>query len=615
MRNNRKVSSALALFPGPTSRDWHCFEDLVGHITAWELDDVISALNEAEQATKNGYWVAGMVAYDAGPALDSAIQSHRNPDVPLVAFGVFENPSITKVPTGGLYEVSSWDPSQSQSEFERSVRTIKDPIRRGDSYQVNHTMRLRARFMGDPQGFFARIARAQQAKYSAYIDLGNAAVCSASPELLFRRDADTITTGPMKGTRPRGPDPATDKALSVELTTSEKDRAENTMIVDMARNDLSRIADIGSVEVPGLHSVETYPTLHQMTSTVTAKTNASLADTFRALFPAASITGAPKFSTSELITTFEPSPRGVYTGAVGVMSPHGCAEFNVAIRTAWIDRTTATAEYGVGCGIVWDSDPTAEWLEARQKTAVLRRCQTDFRLLETMRWTPSRGISRLESHIERLASAANHFGFECETGEIRNKLREIAGSSDLRVRLLVDEFGTPEIELTPLNSLDNTNSSDRVPPESNALLPLVGLDSEPVDPTNEFLYHKTTDRRLYNAARTRQSTRLGLTDADIVPDVLLWNTRGELTESSIGNIVVEVDGRLITPPLQSGLLPGTFRQQILDNGLATESTIDLSTLRNADRVFIVNSVRAWTEVTVDFSYIPDELQHNPTRQG
>ncbi len=606
MRNNREVRSALALFPGVAGRSWHNFENPVDQIIGWELSDAIPALNRAEEATNDGYWVVGMVAYDAAPAFDQALDSHRNPTVPLISFGVFEQPSLVKVPTGGLYQITAWEASQSQADFERSVMRIKAPIERGDTYQVNHTMRLRAGFSGDPRGLFARMVRAQQANHSVYVDLGDAAICSASPELLFYRNGESITTRPMKGTRPRDPERSADIARSNELTTSEKDRAENTMIVDMARNDLGRIAIVGSVDVPLLHQVETYPTLHQMTSTVTARTKAGLADTFRALFPAASITGAPKFSTSRLIKTFEPSPRGIYTGAVGVISPHGRTEFNVAIRTAWVDRSTSTAEYGVGCGIVWDSDPTAEWHEAQQKTAVLQRCQTNFRLLETMRWTPKNGITRLSSHISRLQTTADHFGFECDSQEMLSKLESITGTSDLRVRLTVDEFGSPQIELSPLEPLDSLNTSDHIPETSSTPLPVVGLDSLPVDRANEFLYHKTTDRARYVDARARQRERLGLAE-DSNLDVLLWNDRGELTESTIGNLVFEIDGQLYTPPIRSGLLPGTFRRDLLDRNLLTESPITINLAKRANRVFVINSVRGWTEVSIDFSFVPDNL--------
>ncbi len=608
MRKNRQVQSALAFFPTTSGRQWHMFEDLVENISAWEMTEVTDALARAEEAASEGYWVVGMVSYDAGPAFDNAICSHRNDSVPLAAFGVFRQPSIVEVPTGGIYQISAWESSQTQAQFEESVRKIKDPIRSGDSYQVNHTMRLKAKFGGDSRGLFARMVRAQQAKHSVYIDLGDAAICSASPELFFYRTGQSITTRPMKGTRPRSPDQSADLALAAELTTSDKDRAENTMIVDMARNDLGRIATVGSIGVPLLHEVETYPTLHQMTSTVTAETDASLVDTFRALFPAASITGAPKFSTSRLIKDFEPSPRGIYTGAIGVISPYDQTEFNVSIRTAWIDRTTQTAEYGVGCGIVWDSDPTTEWHEARQKTAVLTRCQTNFGLLETMRWTPDAGIIQFDAHMSRLKATANHFGFECDSQEISNKLKSITGTSDLRVRLIVDEFGSPDIELTPIEPLDRANSSDTIPTHTKPVLPFVGLDSEPVLPTNEFLYHKTTDRRRYNDAKDRQSERLrrgGKNNVD--RDVLLWNERGELTESATGNLVVEVDGAFLTPALRSGLLPGTFRHRLLELGMVAESTIDIDILRRSDRVFVVNSVRGWTEVAVDYSYVPDDL--------
>ena len=603
---NRKVRSALALFPTDNGRQWHRFTHPVDTITAWNLDEVVPALEQVSAASAEGLWVVGAVSYDAGPAFDAAIEARRNRSTPLAVFGIFPTFELVERPAGGDYTVSEWTASQTRAEFERSVLDIKSPIRRGDTYQVNHTMRLRADFVGDPLGFFARMASAQQAEYATYVDLGSAAICSASPELFFSLDGRTILTKPMKGTRGRSLDPDRDAQLRDELRSSLKDLAENTMIVDMARNDLGRIAELGSVETPELHRLETYPTVHQMTSSVTAKTDASLAELFGALFPAASVTGAPKISTSKIITSLEPHPRGVYTGAVGVVSPHGTTEFNVAIRTAWIDLDDDTAEYGVGCGIVWDSQPDEEWDEAKQKSLVLRRCKTDLRLLETMRWTPTTGCVLLDEHLDRLSATARYFDFACDTDQIRDTLDRLHYPTDHIIRLLVDESGDSKIEEQPIAPTDVERSFGLTPP-TTLTDAVIRFDDRPVDRSEEFLYHKTTDRSTYEEAIARRVEIDQAYGQDATYDVLLWNSFGQITETTRGNIVIEQNERLLTPPMSAGLLPGTFRHYLLGHGAITESELTLAAVLQASNVYVINSVRGWVRVTIDPTSVPQEM--------
>ena len=574
------VRRALLQFPVNGERRWLSFDAPRHTIVADEMRDVPAAMEAAERAAADGRWVVGMVSYDAGPAFDDAIRAARVRRCPLVSFGVFDTPRpVTGGPDGrpsasGGYHVGPWTPNRSRPAYLTSVRTIRELIGAGETYQVNHTIRLRSPFSGDPLGLFGDLVRAQRADHAAYLDLGDRAVCSASPELFFRREGRRFTSRPMKGTIGRHQDPEFDKLAAAHLARSEKDLAENTMIVDMVRNDLGRIAETGSVRVAALHTVETYPTLHTMTSTVVADSDAGLAEVFGALFPAASITGAPKVRASEIIEALEGDGRGVYTGAIGAVAPDGTMEFNIAIRTVWIDRKRGTAEYGVGGGIVWDSDPDEEWTEVEHKSRVLGRARSDFRLLETMVWTPAAGVTLRQRHIGRMAASAEHFGFEFDADRVAELLDGVDADGPRRLRLLSAPDGAVEIQVA--EAAEQTTGSWDVP-----------IDVEPVPRGHEFLFHKTTVREVYDNALARFPG---------APDVLLWNEVGELTETTIGNLVVELDGRLVTPPVACGLLPGTFRAQLLADGEVVELAISRSDLDRAAAVWMVNSVRGWVPI-------------------
>lgn len=574
-----RVERALVRHRSDRGRRWLAFHDPVAHFVAHDLGAVDAALDAAERAALEGAWVVGMVSYDAAPAFDTALAAHRHPGVPLVALAAFREPRPSRGPAGRLFDTGEWKPTVSQDEYEAGVAAVREEIAAGNTYQVNYTMRLEASFEGDPEGLFAALCRAQRADHLAFLDLGQAAVCSASPELFVRRVGSRVETRPMKGTRPRHPDPAIDRDLAEELVASEKDRAENTMIVDMARNDLGRVARVGSIETTALHTVESYPTVHQLTSTVVADTDVGLRELFAATFPGASITGAPKVATSRLITELETSPRGIYTGGVGVIEPGGDLEFNIAIRTAWVDRRDGSASYGVGGGIVWDSNPTSEWHEAHDKARVLHRATRPFRLLETLAWDPGAGPILLDRHLQRLAASARHFGFDCDIEELQRQLGSIRSDVPRRIRVLLSADGAFETQVLEL-------------PTSETEPWQLAVDPEPVQSDDEFLRHKTTRRDRYDEARSRQP------DAD---DVVLWNERGELTETTVANLVLELDGELVTPAEASGLLPGTLRAELLANGRIHEAVLSLDDLRRATRIWAVNSLRGWipAELTSD----------------
>jgi len=550
-------------------------------------------MQRVEAAAADGLWAVGFVSYDAGPAFDPAIASHRAEGTPLLAFGLFSEAlpdAFDPEDLPGSFSTGPWTPSVDQAHYESGVRAVKEHIAAGDTYQVNLTLRLHAAFEGDPLGLFRALARSQQGDHLVYLDFGTHALCSASPELFFRRSPLTdggsqLFSKPMKGTRGRSADPAEDADLADALVDSEKDRAENTMIVDMMRNDFGRIARIGTVRVPDLHVVESYPTVHQMVSSVTAETDASLTEVFASTFPPASITGAPKVSTSRIITTLEDDGRGAYCGAAGLVAPDGRAEFNVAIRSVWIDQSTGRATYGTGGGIVWDSDPTDEWFETRTKTRVLESAPARFELFETMLYVAGGsnipGITLLDRHLARLTSSAERFGFDLDLDEVRRRLESIEARSPQRVRLVVGPDGSVSIATVPINPI--IGEAWRVPVDRLA------DGSAPVDSNDLFLRHKTTLRTVYDKARARHPH---------APDVILWNERGELTETTIGNLVLDLEGQLLTPALRCGLLPGTFRSELLEHTKITEAILPLSSLAEAREVFMINSVRGWVRLDI-----------------
>jgi para-aminobenzoate synthetase/4-amino-4-deoxychorismate lyase len=413
------------------------------------------------------------------------------------------------------------------------------------------------------------------------VDTGRFAIASASPELFFERAGPQLTMRPMKGTAPRGRWSKEDAERAEWLGRSEKNRAENVMIVDMVRNDLGRVAEIGSVRVRKLWQTERYPTVWQLTSTVQAASDAPLTEVLRATFPCASVTGAPKRRTMQIIAELEPEPRGVYTGCIGFIAPQRRAQFNVAIRTMVLDRHTQCAEYGVGGGIVWDSKPDDEYREAHHKARVLTERVPEFSLLESLRWEPARGYWLLDYHLRRLRASADYFDYAFDAARVRAGLEH--GTRELpavphKVRLLLRRDGGVIVTSAPL----------QIQREPVRLV----MARTPVNSNDRFLFHKTTARAQYDVAwseRGRSFDALG-SDAD---DVLLWNERGELTETCNANLVVRLGDDLFTPPVECGLLGGTYRAYLLEQGEIRERVIHKDELEHARALFRINSVRGW----------------------
>lgn len=517
----------------------------------------------------------GFVSYEAAPSFDPSLLTKMDEEFPLLWFGLFNEPDkLERLPVHdpSNYIETDWQASISQDEYHSKIDAIHEYIRSGDTYQVNFSYRLRATIPLNPLDMFGQLIKGQETPYAAFIDTGEWAILSASPELFFRLEGDYIESKPMKGTAARGLWFADDCAKSEMLSASEKERAENLMIVDMVRNDVGRVAKTGSVKVPSLFALERYPTLWQMTSTVSGKTEARLSGIFQALFPPASVTGAPKGRAMEIITELESSPRRVYTGAIGRIAPDRRAEFSVAIRTLLVNRSDACSEYGVGSGIVWDSKRNSEWEECSIKARVLTTRVPEFDLLETMAWSPNGGYFLLEYHLRRLEQSAAYFGFKFDASQTRHDLNCFgSGLSALthRIRLLISHTGVVKIEAHPLQPAELKFGN-------------MTIAKAPIDSSDVFLYHKTTNRKPYEEA-IKTSTGFN--------DVILFNERGEATESTIANIAVEIDGRLWTPPISSGLLAGTYRAWLIEQKKIQEKSISLNELRQSTNIYLMNSVK------------------------
>ncbi len=573
----------IAVIRDAASDTWLRFSNPREQLVATELDDVRPLVSSLEAAVEaDDCYAVGYLGYESAPAFDEALSSHERGELPLVCFGLFGAPeALSTLPQFEAPEKPlQWKLETEHADYLDRVARVKAEIAEGNTYQVNYCIRQHTTDVPDAWEWFCRFA--VEAPYAAYFDCGNFAVVSASPELFFSLNGQHLTCRPMKGTANRGVNLATDLKRGHELLASAKDRAENVMITDMIRNDLGRVATPGTVVAESLYDLERYPTVWQMTSSVSAQTDAPFADIVAALFPCASVTGAPKTASMKLIKALEDSPREVYTGAIGYLAPGRQATFSVAIRTAWVNLQTRVARYGVGSGLVWDSVAEDEYAECLTKARVLERsaAQRDFRLLETLRFTPTERYFLLDEHVERVKSSAAYFGFLCDEDQVRQTL-DLAvqdfASQPSRVRLLLDRAGAIDIEHQPL-IVDSKESAWQLK-----------LARDAVDAANPFLYHKTTHREVYEQA---------LASVEDCDDTLMWNADGYVTETTIANVLFALDGEWFTPPIRCGLLAGTYRARLLREGKIGERLIHKDEIDRFDRVELINAVRGRFAATI-----------------
>lgn len=578
--------------------------------------DVRAVLDAVHAAARHGAWCVGYVRYEAAAAFDAALQTHA-PLGPLAWFAVYDQaepwPADQPPPdaTGQAPSVH-WQPGIARADFDAAISRIQQAIGDGELYQVNYTAPVHGTLQGHATDLFAALHRAQPHGYAAFIDAGLEQVLSVSPELFFdwREGVDgpagegPLLARPMKGTAPRGTTPAQDAAYAEHLRTAPKERAENVMIVDLLRNDVSRVAQPHSVRVPALFATQALPTVWQMTSDVQARTRpgTGLADVFAALFPCGSVTGAPKVRAMQMIHALEPAPRGVYCGAVGVVRPAGpatesglypvAATFNVPIRTLVLTSASdvgvgagQAVVCGIGSGITSGAQPEAEWHEWRHKRAFMERASMPFEILETLALEDG-SLRHRADHLARMQSAASHFGYPWNEEAVQQCLAQLAAQHPQglwRVRLLLDAQGQPRAEAF---AMQPTTGMVRLQ-----------LASHPMaEAHSEFTRHKTTRRGHYDAFNPA--------DPDVF-DTLLFNEQGEITECTRGNIAALLDdGRWVTPPLASGLLPGVGRAVALREGRLVEDVLRVSDVPRVRAWAFINSLRGWLPAQV----LPSDVQ-------
>jgi para-aminobenzoate synthetase / 4-amino-4-deoxychorismate lyase len=598
----------------------YLFQGPVAHLACRAVDELERFFAELELWLARGYYLAGWLAYEFGYLLEE-IKGNRGivPGEKLAEFGVYRSPQRYDHGSGrwdqrpGIVErglVSTCGPkawrlanlrfSQERDEYLARIERIKEYITAGDTYQVNYTLKLLFDFEGSVADLYETLRNNQSVSYGALLKHGSRQIISFSPELFFRKQGEICLARPMKGTSRRGASRESDQLVRTRLAADLKNRSENVMIVDLLRNDLGRLCRMGTVKTSKLFTVETYETLHQMTSTIEGRLRPGVTwpELFRAIFPCGSVTGAPKIRTMEIIRELETVPRGVYTGAIGFIAPSGDAVFNVPIRTVVLDGRRG--EMGIGSGIVADSDAEAEWEECRLKARFLVDPEEEFQLLETILWHPDLGFWLLERHLSRLADSAEYWGFPCRRESLVEELERLVQEETgvkagrcLRIRLLLYKDGTISVVAR--------DCAMPVMPEIALASPggrrmRVALATEPVAAEDPFLRHKTTRRKMYEDRRNK-AEGAGCFEA------LLINQRGELTEGTFTNLFVLKGRELLTPPLTCGLLNGVLRQAMLVGELPLpagmtirETVLYRADLDSAEAIYVGNSIRGLLEV-------------------
>jgi para-aminobenzoate synthetase / 4-amino-4-deoxychorismate lyase len=571
-------------------------EDLTQIIAPSDPDELASAFARVERLARDGAWIALALPYELGLALEPRLRQRlgerRDPLFQAWVFG--RHTRLDRSSVDGWLQaqlgalpiddraagLGGLEASMRQDDYAAKVEGIRSYIAAGDAYQVNLTFPMRGTAYGHPLALYARLRDTQPARHGGIVCHADGWILSRSPELFVERRGTRITTKPMKGTVPRSATPES-------LTTSAKERAENVMIVDLIRNDLGRLAPPGGVKVRSLFDVEAYPTVWQMTSTIEAEpVEGTLEDIVRALFPCGSVTGAPKVRAMEIIDELEPDDRGLYCGALGWIAPGGDLGWNVAIRTITIDRTRH-ARLGIGSGVTHDSTPAGEWQECLVK-ARFASPPPAFDLFETM-LSREGVVALLHAHVARLTKSARWFGFGIDIDAIVRDVRRRAamlGAAPHRLRLSLRADGVHALESAPLAPL---------PP-----LPTVVLSPHRVPADDPRAHHKTTARALYDRELARVAAAGHF-------DAVFLNIAGRVAEGARTNVILELDGTLVTPPLEDGVLDGVMRRRLLAQGHVRERSVDLADLRRAERIFVSNALRGLIEVRWDREAAAPEL--------
>lgn len=588
------------------------FTDPVREIIALNADALPAALAAIDEEREKGHYLAGYLSYEAGYALSAKLAPFRQQhttDNPLLQFYAFDQAqrlptsevttALQQLPESEPY-IRNWKPSETEAQYIGKLERILEYISAGDTYQVNHTYRVGFDLEGSIDGLYQALRERQKVAFSCLMHLPQRSVLSLSPELFIRKRGTRLSTKPMKGTTPRGNNDADDAAILKAMAEDKKQRSENVMIVDLMRNDIGRLARSGSVKVSQLFEIQTFKTLHQMISTIEGQVaqNIAFAEVVKGLFPCGSITGTPKIRTMEIIHELEATPRDIYTGAIGFITPENDFTFNVPIRTLHFPKGSQHGTLGIGGGIIHESKPLDEWHESQLKARFVTGLNDQFKLIETLRYDAlNQQLVRLKQHIARLTHSAAQFDYPLPDTSLETLLTEYAqhlnSAADLKLRVLLDANGELSIshEALPQSSPDNNISGNNTSDTAN--LPRITLSDQRIEAGNLFRQHKTTNRRLYNQAFDDAA-------AQGFYDVLFLNEHGYLAEASRHNLIIEQAGSYYTPPLTDGALPGVMRAALL-----ADSTLNLQQrsltpddLKQANRVYLSNSVRGLVEVCV-----------------
>lgn len=590
LENNKNIKNNEAAY---------IYDNPLEIISASHPSDIDDALTRIEEKLGRGYHIAGWISYEAGLCFEKKLAGllPEKLDTPLIYMGVYEGRKTLDAQSADIYwsvhedksayELSNLALKQDRESYGQAFEKIQNYLKAGDVYQVNYTQKAMFDFQGCAKSLYATLRNAQSVEYAAYIESDELKVLSLSPELFIKKTGDKITARPMKGTCRRGRTVVEDDQRSTELRLSEKECAENLMIVDLLRNDLSKVAQNGSVEVSKLYDVEKYRTLFTMTSTVEARVNSeySALDVMTSIFPCGSVTGAPKIRAQEIISELEQTPRGIYTGAIGYISPDGEMCFSVPIRTITITED-GNGEIGIGGAIVADSSAQSEYDECLLKAEFLTGTYPKFDLIESMKWSTETGFENVEMHLDRLESSAKYFSFSMNRGEISVELQQhvefltSASKECFKVRLLLSKAGNISI------------SSELLLTNDSPVMPKVVVSKYVIDENDPMYFHKTTQRDHYRSEFEEYSKKTGCFD------VLFMNESGEITEGSFTNILIKKNEIYYTPPIECGLLGGIYRQNLInDLDVETkEEVLYLKDLKDADQLFLCNSVRGLVEV-------------------
>ncbi|EMO87966.1 aminodeoxychorismate synthase, component I [Leptospira noguchii str. 2001034031] len=564
------------------------FRNPIKTIEVYHFDTLLTSLNEINAYIKQGYYVAGFISYEAGYFFSNMNWKENDTVLPLLYFAVFQNPEkFSEIETGPSQNYGFYISSiPNRKIYFENLDTIRTKLYQGEIYQINYTDKIFFDFEGDILSFYKALSERQPVPYGSWIRTYNWDILSFSPELFFEKKEKTLITKPMKGTYPRGKSTKEDKKNARALINSEKEKAENLMITDLMRNDLGKISKKGSVQVQNLFSVEKYKTIFQMTSTIQSELSDSIEwkDIFKELFPGGSITGAPKLRAMQLIRELE-KPRGIYTGAIGVIQPNQNAVFSIGIRT--LELKKGKGNIGIGSGITWDSDPEKEWFEILEKAKFFTEASNKFSLFETILY--KNGIFYFQKeHLQRIKNSAKKFGFPFSEQEWISCLKKVStncpSSGSYRVKISLNSFGKFTYEFQILENFQKKGT--------------LVVCNVLIDSTSEFRKHKTNLREIYDreGKRSREAGHL---------DILFLNEKKEITEGSISNIFVKIGDSYFTPPVSSGLLPGIFRNRLLKRKGFYEKTFSLEDLFRSDSVFLCNSLRGILRVKEVYNFIKE----------